>query len=447
MKRSPLSPRARRATLAAAILAAGVLGAGTLVATAPRPEARPPEERAWHVSVATVRPGREAPRLAVHGRVEAATATDLAARVAAPVAEVLVREGDRVRAGDVLLRLDDADAALVLARREADVREARAALASVRSELALAERLARERGSVAALADEKLERYRRLFEQRMVARTLLDEVEREGRLAHIAHEEERARVDDGPHRVARQEAILARAEAEAAQARLDVARTGVRAPFDGPVVAVHVGRGDQVDVGTPLLRLVDDASVEVRAPVPADQAARIRRHLAAGGRLVAEGRLGERRLELPLTRLAGNQRDGRTVIDAFFALPDAAPEPGRVLELQLALPPEDDVVALPVTAVYENDRLYRVTEGRLEAVPAEIVGEVEEGAAYRLLVRAPALRRGDRVVTTQLPRAMTGLRVAPVGDEARGGEPAGVAAHEALARETRPDSPTPGPPS
>lgn len=161
---------------------------------------------------------------------------------------------------------------------------------------------------------------------------------------------------------------------------------------------------------------------------------------------MVEGRPGVRRLVLPLTRLAGNQRAGRTVIDAFFALPDAAPETGRALEVQLALPPEDDVVTLPVTAVYENDRLYRVTEGRLEAVPAEIVDEFEEGAAYRVLVRAPALRRGDRVVTTQLPRAMTGLRVAPVGDEARRG-PEGTVDSGALAQEIANAPGAGGPPS
>ena len=77
------------------------------------------------------------------------------------------------------------------------------------------------------------------------------------------------------------------------------------------------------------------------------------------------------------------------------------------------------VTALPVQSLYENDRIYAVrtdagNENRLEAIAVERVGEVRaEDGQHRILVRSPAIGRGARIITTQLPRAIAGLLVEP----------------------------------
>src|SRR5690606_24345095 len=83
---------------------------------------------------------------------------------------------------------------------------------------------------------------------------------------------------------------------------------------------------------------------------------------------------------LDLARLAHQVRPGRSGLDAFFRLSAAGGTPlpplGRVVDMQVRLPEEPDVVALPIASLYENDRIYAVEDRRLRAITVERVGEL-----------------------------------------------------------------------
>src|SRR6185436_7686090 len=86
--------------------------------------------------------------------------------------EVLVREGDRVKAGDLLVRLDLGDTALDVERDREGVRSAQAryedlASGSRRSEVAAAEADVRDKQAAAALARRELERQNMLLEHKI----------------------------------------------------------------------------------------------------------------------------------------------------------------------------------------------------------------------------------------------------------------------------------------
>ena len=100
-----------------------------------------------------------------------------------------------------------------------------------------------------------------------------------------------------------------------------------------------------------------------------------------------------------------------------------------MLELAITLPEEEAVIALPVQSLYENDRIYAIRdlaegsdselngaqhEYRLEAITVERVGEAQaEDGQHRILVRSPEISAGQKIITTQLPRAISGLLVEP----------------------------------
>lgn len=70
------------------------------------------------------------------------------------------------------------------------------------------------------------------------------------------------------------------------------------------------------------------------------------------------------------------------------------------------------LLALPVQSIYENDRIYEVRENR-RAIAIERVGEYQtESGEYRILVRSHELNAGQKIITTQLPKAISGLLVA-----------------------------------
>ncbi len=81
------------------------------------------------------------------------------------------------------------------------------------------------------------------------------------------------------------------------------------------------------------------------------------------------------------------------------------------------LPDASNSVALPYEAVYGTNRIYRLEGERMRGLNVERVGEQRspDGGA-RVLVRGPDLQPGDRIVTTQLPNAMDGLRVKVAGE-------------------------------
>src|SRR5262249_5441813 len=111
---------------------------------------------------------------------------DLSSKVAGRVASVAVREGDRVKAGDVLVRVDLGETSLAVKRDAEGVKAAQAhvkdmEVGSRRAEIAAAEAEVQDRRAAVELARKELERRRSLLEHRVgsqedydTAKTALD---------------------------------------------------------------------------------------------------------------------------------------------------------------------------------------------------------------------------------------------------------------------------------
>jgi RND family efflux transporter MFP subunit len=181
------------------------------------------------------------------------------------VMELAVEEGDTVRAGQVLLRLDDAVPAAQLAQAEAAVAEAEAALAMARLDLGRATELSRTQNT---------------------PRQVLDQRQSATRQA---------------------EARLASARAARDEARARLAQTQLRAPTDGIVLKRTALPGAVLGVGQEMLRLLRDGRLELDARVPELDLATIApgqpvrvlhgsREIAATVRAIAPGVTPESRL-------------------------------------------------------------------------------------------------------------------------------------------------------
>ena len=407
-------PGARRAGLGAAILATGFLIATLLIATGPEGAPAERTEKAWPVSTVTVEPRALSPTLTAFGKVEANHIAKLRTTVSAPVQAVLAKEGQWVHAGDLLVALEQVELQLVVQEREAELKRRTALLRSIENDEKLAESLTSHEEQLNRIAQEKLKRHEELYRKRMLSEALFDEVRQQASERFIALQNHRSRVNDFPNQIAQHEAMVEQARITAQRAAIDLAQTRVVAPFDGPVLAVLVAPGDRTTNGSTLVEVADASGFEVRATVTSDASAIMRQHLANGQRVISRSGVNGQTLSLELTRLSGNVKSGQSGLDAFFALGESSPLPdiGRVLDLRITLPPEPRVVALPVQSLYENDRIYRVEAGRLVGLSVERVGDfVTENDEYWVLVRSHELLAGHAVITTQLPKAISGLKV------------------------------------
>jgi hypothetical protein len=84
---------------------------------------------------------------------------------------------------------------------------------------------------------------------------------------------------------------------------------------------------------------------------------------------------------------------------------------GEVHEVILNLPAIADIYSIPVSSIYGTNRIYRVEKGRLVAINVEKLGGQIKGDNQFILVRSDKLAPGDEIITTQLPHAMSGLKV------------------------------------
>lgn len=404
LKQIPPVPRVILGTLAAIIL---------LSVFKPAADTRDISDHHDRVRFVLAEPAAHSPQIQLFGRVQSPRAASLTAVVTANVADIPVRAGNRVNEGDLLIQLDDTEAALARDRARAARDEARAQLETTRlrydsdkQNLALEKKLAQ-------LANNNLERLQSLRGKNLVSQTQLDQAEEAKARADLSLAQRQLSVNDYRNELARMEARLASSEAQLKQADIDLSRTRVEAPFDGTVTNLAVASGERVRPGEPLVSLFANTDLEVRAQIPNRHLPAVRDGLVEKA-LTATTVLEGQTLALKLKRLAGDAADARGGIDGLFEFVDGAPAAalGRPITITLTLPSRDQLLALPATALHGLNRLYRIDdENRLQRVDAEIVGEAISGEQPLLLLRAPDLAEGDRVMTTQLPQAIVGLPV------------------------------------
>lgn len=210
----------------------------------------------------------------VSGNIEI-TSVEASFKIPGRVMERLVDEGMRVKAGQLVARLDSTDLAKEVALRQADVQAARAALAELeagsrKEEIGQAEATLERAEAEATRAEADFKRVKNLFEREVVARRDLDNARAavDAATANVRLARESLYLSrKGP----RQERIdQGRARAKEAEAALAIARerlsyATLAAPSTGMVMAKHVEPGEQVAPGTPVITIGDMESTWVRA--------------------------------------------------------------------------------------------------------------------------------------------------------------------------------------
>ena len=222
------------------------------------------------------------------GRVEGAGPTlSIGVAAAGIVDEVLVREGSRVRAGETLIKLDCRPTEADVGARSAQLEAAQAFFdrtsnGSRPDEIAVGEAVVGYSQARAEEAQKTLDRTEELKEGVTVTTAHILEVQRDARITAAQLAEARARLS--LLRAGSREEDIRRAKAlrDAAAADLDSARARldqctVRAPVDGTVIDVLASKGQYLSLAVPqpLLHLVQDGRLRVRAEVEVRDASHV----------------------------------------------------------------------------------------------------------------------------------------------------------------------------
>ena len=408
----------RKLLLPLFIIVVAVCVAYALIASKPQPASVETTEKAWLVQVMPVELGTHAPSLTLYGRVDSLWSTQLTAAVEADVLAVAHIPGDRVRKGQVLVRLDPQDAQLRLDQAQADLAgtQAQERAETIRhtanqTSLPRDQRLLR-------LAQSEARRLNKLVAKKVTTQSALDNARQQVQLRAIALTQREQTIAEHTTRLAEIQARLTRAEAAVAQATLAVQRCQVTAPFNGVISQQQVAPGQRVRVGQTLLALYDTDAMVIRTQIPNRYLASIRQAMANEIALPVQGTLDGQTITAQIRNVGGEVAVGTGGIEALFSVQGAQSGllQGRFVSLTLSLPALSGIVAVPHEALYGSNQVYHLDEtNRLRSVSVERMGETRlDVHRSHVLVRSPQLQPGMKLVITQLPQAIDGLLVRQV---------------------------------
>ncbi|HEV8500984.1 MAG TPA: efflux RND transporter periplasmic adaptor subunit [Casimicrobiaceae bacterium] len=246
--------------------------------------------------------------LPVSGTLQPLNQVVVKAKVSGELKEIAVREGDTVRAGQVIARFDTADLDAKLAERIG-------ALESSRAQLALA---TKTRAMNVKLLDQKF-------------------------ISQNAFDSSESGFDVASGNVKS-------AEAQVKMAQIALRDGTVQAPQSGMVAKRHVQPGEKVPFDAPLVTIVDLSNLEMQAMVPASDVPELKVGMTVD--LGVNG-FGERRFAGRIDRINPSTEPGTRAILVYVTLrnPDTLLRGGMFADGRIALAASAPVTTLPMTAV------------------------------------------------------------------------------------------------
>lgn len=407
-----------------------------------QPEIRDIAERAVPVAYMVAETRSFVPRVTGFGIVEPGRSWNAVAQVQGRIVELhpeFVR-GGTILAGQEIARIDPEAYELAVAQAEANVRSGAAQIAELEANAEATRALLAIEREALELAERELNRQRQLAERGQLAASAVETQQRSVLSQRSAVQSLENQLQLVPaQRDALQEA-LAVSEASLDQARLDLDRTRVVAPFDGRVATADADIGEFVSPGGRLGTLDGIATAEIDAQVNPQDMAQLSRLIVAdrgnpftpsnlaGERLSAKVRLNVAGFEPEWPARVERITDGvdpqtRAIgvivsVDNPYALARVGERPplikGMFVEVELEGPVVEDVFVLP-RRVIEAGRIMVVDgAGRLAFADVEIAFARDDIA----VVFADALAEGTRIIVSALSPAIPGMLLAPERDSA-----------------------------
>jgi len=282
---------------------------------------------------------------------------------------VLVEEGERVTAGQPLVRLDPDRARLAVAQSEAQMRK----------------------------LENNYQRAQKLVGQQMVSASDVDQL----------------RYD------------LENMRAQYRLATLELSYTTVVAPISGVIASRSIKTGNFVQINTPIFRIVDNSQLEATLNVPERELATLR---AGQPVVLSADALPGKRFTGTVDRIAPVVDSGSgtfRVVSAFNGTEHAL-QPGMFGRIRIDYDQRADALVVPRLALLDDGEpaVFRVREGKVARVPVKL--GYAEGPWVEI---REGLAAGDQIVTAGKVALRDGTAVQVIADpKAAGAKPATVAA-------------------
>ncbi|MGK7878141.1 MAG: efflux RND transporter periplasmic adaptor subunit [Xenococcaceae cyanobacterium] len=364
------------------------------------------------------------------GEVVAPRASELGFERGGKLIKLRVDDGDRVTAGMPLAQLDTRNLA---AQRQAIVAQRAQAVARLEElragprveQIAAARAAVRDLEEQLALSEAQRARREFLLREGAISREQLDQFTFNTGALKARLDAAQSNLDEllagtRKEQIAAQSALVKQLDASLADINVSLEKSVLRAPFAGEIAVRRVDEGAVVEAGQPVLRLVENTTLEVRVGVPADTIAQLklgRRQTVKIAEQPYQAQVSAVLPEVdPVTRT-------RTVVLRLSAS-SVAVAPGEVARLQLIT---NSIATtgywLPITALVRGDRglwscyVLAPTDAATSAADAYQIErrdvEILHTESDRVLVRG-TLQPGESLIASGVHRIVPGQLVRPI---------------------------------
>ena len=316
------------------------------------------------------------------GQLVPSTQADVASRRSGVAAEVLFEVGDRVAAGDPMVRLETRLAEIEQRNVMANQEVAQAGIVTAEAVLTLAGQVLRR-------------------QERLKGSTAFQQAVYEDRIAEVARAQGLLRQAT---------AAAAAAEARMARVEYDLENAIISAPFTGVVVERMAQPGQYLNLGEAVAKLLDVEGLEIQADVPTELISGV-----TPGTVVTVDFAGDAsstakvRVALPVETVSTRTRPVRFETD-LAEIPPYLIAVGKSLTLRIPVSVPRDVLTVPKDALVQGSGggwvVYAVVDGIAEARPVTL----GQSAGGRLEVLS-GLSEGDLVVVRGNERLRPGQQV------------------------------------
>jgi len=374
----------RKTNLILAIVAAGI-AAGGFALLRGKPAQRDaaaavamPVVEFLQADLYIVEPGAMARRLPLTGTLSPLVEATVKAKVAGELTQLPVREGESVKQGQMLARIDQTEVLARVAGRQADVAAARAQL---------------------VLAQKNSETQRALLEKKFISQNSFDSVQSNLEVAR---------------------AKLLSAEADLVVARKSLGDSVLVAPFAGVVAQRHAQAGERIALDGKLVTLVDLSRLQLEAAVPAAQIGKIR--IGQTVNFLVDG-FGERPFEGRIERINPATVAGSRSINVYAVIgnADGVLRGGMFAQGAASLDTVEGALVIPASAVREEigrNFVYVIADGKVQKRVVKTGPADPEGRVQVL----DGLAAGDRIVRNNLGSLREGVAARLSGPQPAAGK-------------------------
>jgi HlyD family secretion protein len=337
----------------------------------------------------------------------------LSSVVSGTVKDVYVSLGEYVRAGELLVKIDDSTL-------QAQRAQAAAHLSSVHAGDVGGSATAQANLVSAKVAydnaESNLQRNETLFKQGYVSRTALDQAQSQAAAAEAAYRaavvtEQNANMQSGPNTVAMADISNAQAALDTISAQ--IAQTNVTAPFDGIITQRNVDRGALATAATPLVTVSQLDPAWINVGIPDDDLA----YVHAGTPVdITIDTLTARvwRAHVKVVNAAASSGTLSYLTHIVVPNGDYMLRAGMVANARFQQATHRNVVVIPRVAVYQTETgnaVYTVSDGKAKSVPVKL------GLQTLDKVEVTGIAPGTQVITQRPDALQDGSVVSVIGTQ------------------------------